>query len=58
MIVAGHRMDLGFTPQAAKRAGENNPVMVFMKRAAAQFIGAGQRFTKTLTGKQGLPIQN
>jgi len=49
---------LGLAPQAAKGTGEDDAVMVFVKRTAAEFIGAVQRFTKTFAGKQGLPIQN
>ena len=57
MVVARHRVHLGLAAQAAKRAGENDAVVVFVKRAAAQFFRAVQRFTKTFAGQQGGPIQ-
>lgn len=57
MIVAGHRVNLRLAAQAAKGPGEDNPVMVFVKRAAAQFFRAVQGFSKAFAGKQGRPIQ-
>lgn len=57
MVVAGHRVHLGLAAQAAKRAGEDNAVMVFVKRAAAEFFRAVQGFSKAFAGKQGGPIQ-
>jgi hypothetical protein len=50
-------MNLGLAPQAAKRPGENDTVMVFVKRAATELFRTVQRFSKAFAGKQGLPIQ-
>jgi hypothetical protein len=57
MIVARHRMNLGLAAQAAKGPGEDDPVMVFVKRAAAQLFRAVQGFSEAFAGKQGRPIQ-
>lgn len=45
VVVAGDRVHLGLAAQAAKCAGEDNTVMVFVERATAQFFRAVQRFT-------------
>jgi hypothetical protein len=50
-------MDLGLAPEAAKRARENDPVVVFVERTAAEFFRAVQRLSEAFTSKQGLPIQ-
>jgi hypothetical protein len=57
MIVAGHRVNLGLAPQAAKRAGKDDPVVVLVERAASQFFRAVQGFAKSFAVEQGLPIQ-
>ncbi|MNQ49942.1 hypothetical protein D3C85_638650 [compost metagenome] len=57
VIVAGHRMDLGLAPETAESPRENDAVVVFVKRAAAEFFRAVQRFSEAFAGKQGVPIQ-
>jgi hypothetical protein len=57
VIVAGDRMDLRLAPESAKCSGENNAVVVFMERTAAEFLRAVQRLSEAFAGKQGLPIQ-
>lgn len=56
VIVAGDRMDLGLASEAAKRAGEDDPVMVLVEGAAAQFIVAVYRLSEPFAGEQGLPV--
>jgi hypothetical protein len=50
-------MDLGLAPEAAKRARENDAVVVFVERAAAEFFRAVQRLSEAFASEQGLPIQ-
>ena len=57
VIVARHRVHLGLAAQAAKGAGEDDAVVVLVKRAAPQFFRAVQGFSKTFAGQQGGPIQ-
>jgi hypothetical protein len=57
MIIARYGMDLCLAAQAAKRAGEDNPVVILVKRTTPQFLGAVQGFAKTLAVEQGLPVQ-
>jgi uncharacterized protein YoaH (UPF0181 family) len=57
VIVAGDRVHLGLAPEAAECAGENDAVMVFVKRAAAEFLRAVQRLAETFAVEQGRPIQ-
>jgi hypothetical protein len=57
MVVAVHGMNLGLAPQTPERPGENDSVMVFVKRAAAEFFRAVQGLSKAFAGKQGRPIQ-
>jgi hypothetical protein len=57
VIVAGDRVHLGLAPEAAKGTGENDAVMVFVKRAAAEFLRAVQRFAEAFAVEQGWPIQ-
>ncbi len=49
-------MDLGLASEAAKRAGEDDPVMVLVEGAAAQFIVAVYRLSEPFAGEQGLPV--
>jgi hypothetical protein len=48
---------LGLAPETAKSSGENDAVVVFVKRAAAEFFRAVQRLSEAFAGEQGLPIQ-
>ena len=57
VIVARHRVHLGLAAQAAKRAGEDDAVVILVKRAAPQFFRAVQGFPKTFASQQGGPIQ-
>jgi hypothetical protein len=57
MVVAVHRMNLSLAPETAERSRENDPVMVFVKRAAAHFFRAVQGLSEAFAGKQGRPIQ-
>lgn len=57
MIVAVDRVDLGLAPQAAKRAREDDAIVVFVKRAAPELFRAVVRFAEAFAVKQGLPIQ-
>lgn len=57
VIVAGDRVDLRLASQATESAGENDAVMVFVKRAAAEFLRAVQRLSEAFAVEQGLPIQ-
>ena len=57
MIVAVDRMDLGLAPQTAKCTRKDDPVVVFVKRAAPEFFRAVVRFAEAFAVKQGLPIQ-
>ncbi|MNE76744.1 hypothetical protein D3C80_1729990 [compost metagenome] len=57
MVVAGDRVHLGLAAQAAKGAGEDDPVMIFVKRAAAQFVGAVRRLAEAFAVEQCLPVQ-
>ena len=57
VVIAGDRVHLGLTPEAAEGARENDPVVVLVERAAPQFLRAVQGFAKALAGEQGLPIQ-
>lgn len=57
VVVARHWMHLGLATQATKCSGENNPVVILVKRAAAQFFRAVQGFAKSFAVEQGLPIQ-
>jgi len=57
VIVTVDRMNLGLASQAAKCARKDNPVVVFVKRAASEFFRAVVRFAEAFAIKQGLPIQ-
>jgi len=57
MVIAGHRMDLGLTSQAAKGTGEDHPVMVLVKWAAPQLFGALRGLTQALAAQQAVPVQ-
>lgn len=50
-------MYLGLAPQAAERAGEDDPVMILVKGAAAQLFRAVQGLAKAFAGEQGVPVQ-
>ena len=57
VVVAGNRVDLGLAPQAAKGSGKDDPVVILVKRAAAEFFGAVKSLAQALAVEQGLPIQ-
>ena len=57
MVVTGNRVHLSLAAQAAEGAGEDDAVMVFVKRGAAQFGDAVRRLAESFTVEQGLPIQ-
>jgi hypothetical protein len=57
MVVARYRMHLGLAPETAEGSGENDTVMVFVKRAATQLLRAVQRLSEAFAVEQGLPIQ-
>jgi len=57
MVIARYRVHLCLAAQSAECAGENNTVVVLVKRAAAEFFGAVQGLSKTFACQQGGPIQ-
>jgi len=57
VIVAGNRVHLSLAAQAAKRAGEDDAVMILVKRTTPQLLTAVGGFAKSFTGKQGMPVQ-
>lgn len=58
MVVTGNRMDLGLAAEAAKRAGENDTVMILVERAAPQLVAAMSGLAESFTGKQCVPVQD
>jgi len=50
MVVTGNRVYLGLAPQAAKGAGENDPVVILVKRTPAQLFVAVDGFSEPFTG--------
>ena len=57
MIVAVHRMDLSLASQTTKCARKDDPVVIFVERAAPELFRAVMRFSQAFAIKQGLPIQ-
>ena len=57
MVVTGNRMDLGLAAEAAKRAGENDTVMILVERAAPELVAAMSGLAESFTGKQCVPVK-
>jgi hypothetical protein len=57
MIVTVDRVDLSLASQATKCPRKDNPVVIFVERAAPELFGAVMRFSQAFAIKQGLPIQ-
>ncbi len=51
-------MDLGLASKSAEGSGKDDAVVVLVKRAATEFIGAVHGFPKPFTGEQGVPVQD
>src|SRR5690606_6068808 len=58
MIIAGNRIYLGLASKSAEGSGKDDAVVVLVKRAATEFIGAVHGFPKPFTGEQGVPVQD
>jgi len=57
VIVAGNWMNLSFAPEPAKGARKNDPIMILVKRAAAQLVATVGGFAESFAGKQCVPVQ-